>query len=210
MLPRADLVLVLDRDEENKGRIIQHGTYAVCELLQTTLQTNLLQTLREEVGVFRTLMEEFGSSSSDLGEAGEQKPAKAKETKTPKGAGGKLLLDEEREIGAVSWRVYAKYAKAMGSWKWVGLCGGLLCCTQAATVGNSLFLGFWSGSEIKGFAQGDYMAIYAGKSTPFHKRIPPLKSRLTALGVLAAISTVSSPHLIWDMLNSTSGLQRIQ
>ncbi|CAD6567059.1 MAG: hypothetical protein TREMPRED_003289 [Tremellales sp. Tagirdzhanova-0007] len=163
VLPRADLVLVLDRDEENRGRIIQHGTYSA---------------LREQAGVFRTLMEEFGSSSSNLEEAGEQKPAKAKETKKPIGGGGKLLLDEERELGAVSWRVYAKYAKAMGSWKWVGLCAGLLCCTQAATVGNSLFLGFWSGSEIEGFAQGDYMAIYA------------------ALGVFAAISTWAATYTI--------------
>ncbi len=29
VLPRADLVLVLDRGEGNQGRIIQHGTYAV-------------------------------------------------------------------------------------------------------------------------------------------------------------------------------------
>ena len=165
---------MLDRDEENRGRIIQHGTYSVREPSELACGLIPSQALREQAGVFRTLMEEFGSSSSNLEEAGEQKPAKAKETKKPIGGGGKLLLDEERELGAVSWRVYAKYAKAMGSWKWVGLCAGLLCCTQAATVGNSLFLGFWSGSEIEGFAQGDYMAIYAGQSTPSHTHIPPL------------------------------------
>jgi ATP-binding cassette subfamily C (CFTR/MRP) protein 1 len=123
--------------------------------------------LREEEGVFRTLMEEFGSSSGPaIDEAEEEKPAKAKETRIPTGGGGKLLLDEEREVGAVSWRVYAKYGKAMGSWTWVGLCAALLCGTQAANVGNSLFLGFWSGGEIVGFRQGDYMAIYAGGSLP--------------------------------------------
>ncbi len=129
------------------------------------------QTLREEEGVFRTLMIEFGSSSSPaLEETIDEKPTKPK-VKTPTGGGGKLLLDEEREIGAVSWRVYAKYGKAMGSWSWVGLCAALLCFTQAANVGNSLFLGFWSGGEIKGFKQGDYMAIYAGGYM-----FPPLSS----------------------------------
>ena len=109
-------------------------------------------------------MEEFGSSSNPHEEeAIDDKPAKAKENKAT-GGGGKLLLDEEREIGAVSWRVYAKYGKAMGSWSWVGLCAGLLCFTQAANVGNTLFLGYWSGSEISGFRQGDYMAVYAGLS----------------------------------------------
>ena len=110
-------------------------------------------------------MEEFGSSSEGLEAAIDEQPAKMKKSKTPTGGGGKLLLDEERETGAVSWRVYAKYGQAMGSWSWVGLCAAMLCLTQAATVGNSLFLGFWSGSEIHGFRQGDYMAIYACECT---------------------------------------------
>lgn len=109
-------------------------------------------------------MEEFGSTSTETDTTLDEKPVKAKDPKAPTGGGGKLLLDEEREVGAVSWRVYAKYGKAMGSWSWVGLCAVLLCFTQAANVGNSLFLGFWSGGEIEGFSQGDYMAIYAGQS----------------------------------------------
>jgi hypothetical protein len=34
-----------------------------------------------------------------------------------------------------------------------------MCITP---VGNSLFLGFWTSSSIRGFHQGDYMAVYAG------------------------------------------------
>ena len=82
-------------------------------------------------------------------------------TDRPTTGGGKLYLDEEREVGAISWRVYSKYGAAMGGWRWVMLCAGFLCFTQAANVGNSLFLGFWSGGSIKGFQQGDYMAVYA-------------------------------------------------
>jgi ATP-binding cassette subfamily C (CFTR/MRP) protein 1 len=153
VLPRADLVVVMDRDDQGVGRIIQQGTYAA---------------LREQEGVFQTLMNDFGSTSTgeddaklaNPGEEGEEE----EKPKVAKSGGGKLLLDEERELGAVSWRVYAKYGKAMGSWPWIGLIGTFLVLTQAANVGNSLFLGFWSGSEINGFGQGDYMGIYAGQS----------------------------------------------
>lgn len=31
----------------------------------------------------------------------------------------------------------------------------------ATTVGNNLFLGFWTANSLKGFRQGDYMAVYA-------------------------------------------------
>lgn len=152
VLPRADLVLVMDRAEGNSGAIIQQGTY---------------QELREQPGTFRTLMEEFGSMSSEKA-AEEEEDAKptaeqAKKVKAPGSGGGKLMLDEEREIGAVSWAVYRKYGKATGSWSKLIMTGLLLCGVQAASVGNSLFLGFWSGDEIPGFKQGDYMAIYAGK-----------------------------------------------
>lgn len=115
-------------------------------------------------------MNEFGSSSTEkhTEETIDEPVAKAN-PKTPVGGGGKLLLDEEREIGAVSWRVYTKYGQAMGSWAWVALCASLLCFTQGANVANSLFLGFWSGGTIHGFKQGDYMAVYAGEAKPcFH------------------------------------------
>ncbi|ORY22828.1 ABC transporter type 1, transmembrane domain-containing protein [Naematelia encephala] len=144
VLPRADLVLVMDRGDGNCGRIIQQGTYAA---------------LREQEGTFRKLMEEFGSSSEIKNE--EEPEAETKAPGAKGTGGGKLLLDEERETGAVSWRVYGEYAKATGSlWKLV-MCGVLLCLVQVATVGNSLFLGYWSGSEISGFTQGEYMAVYA-------------------------------------------------
>ena len=146
VLPLADIVLVLDRNDQNQGRIIQQGSYA---------------ELREQQGVFRTLMEEFGSTSERVDK---EQVAEAKKQVKPKAPGGgtKFLLDEERETGAVSWKVYGQYGKAMGGWIWVAIVAFWLCLTQAATVGNTLFLGFWSGSEISGFRQGDYMGVYAG------------------------------------------------
>jgi ATP-binding cassette subfamily C (CFTR/MRP) protein 1 len=154
VLPQADLVVVMDRDETGQGRIIQQGTY---------------NQLRDQPGVFQTLMNDFGSTATEEAEPAVKADAGEEEDKpkVAKSGGGKLLLDEERELGAVSWRVYAKYGKAMGSWPAVSIIFFFLGMTQAANVGNSLFLGFWSGGEIKGFKQGDYMAIYAGESLSF-------------------------------------------
>lgn len=42
VLPKADLVLVVDRDGGNEGRIIQHGTYAVRTLITSSSVVRLI------------------------------------------------------------------------------------------------------------------------------------------------------------------------
>jgi ATP-binding cassette subfamily C (CFTR/MRP) protein 1 len=117
-------------------------------------------------------MEEFGSSAEVKEDEGRTPTAKDTEAGSA-GGGGKLLLDEERNIGAVPWRTYTYYLQATGAWWKLFMLVAFLCLAQAATVGNSLFLSFWSADEIPGFQQGDYMALYA------------------ALGVASALFTVS-------------------
>lgn len=158
VLPRADMVLVMDRDASGDGRIIQQGTY---------------QELREQAGVFRSLMEEFGANGQD--EKAEEEVKEKKEEVTKGEGGGKLLLDEEREVGAVSWKVYKKYGQAMGGLRWILPVATFLCANQAAQVGNNLMLGYWSGRSIPGLSEGGYMGAYAG------------------LGSVVAIFTVSIP-----------------
>ncbi len=114
-------------------------------------------------------MEEFGSTS-DSKDHGEVVP-KSEAADPEKGPGGKLILEEEREVGAVSWHVYYSYAKSMGSMWWAVVFGSFLVFTQAAQVFNSLFLGFWTGKEIKGWSNGDYMAMYAGELDHFGVRL---------------------------------------
>lgn len=77
--------------------------------------------------------------------------------------GGAVLMDEERETGDISWHIYGTYLRAMGAWWWALVILALLLLDQGATVGNSLFLGYWSSSAIKGFTEADYMAIYASE-----------------------------------------------
>jgi hypothetical protein len=75
------------------------------------------------------------------------------------------MLEEERETGEVKWSVYTGYVRAMGNRWWAILIAAALILEQTATVGNSLMLGFWSNATIDGFAQGQYMAVYAGERT---------------------------------------------
>jgi hypothetical protein len=64
--------------------------------------------------------------------------------------------------------------------------------SQAAQVGNTLMLGFWSGDEIAGFSMGEYMAVYAGTSIHGWEDLlsPP------AFGVAIAILVVREDALL--------------
>lgn len=123
-------------------------------------------------GLFQTLVADFGSVSGNREEEAleREKPAlptvinnEVKSDVAPKSA-VRLMLDEERETGEVKWAVYTKYIRAMGSPWWAVIIAATLFLEQGATVGNSFLLGFWSGGSISGFAQGQYMAAYAGES----------------------------------------------
>ena len=122
-----------------------------------------------ENGPFRTLVKEFGSVSEarktepiddklDL----EARPAPLATGAQPK-TGTRLMLDEERLTGEVKWSTYTRYLKAIGNWWWAVIITIALVMEQAATVGNSLMLGYWSETRINGFSQGAYMTVYAGK-----------------------------------------------
>jgi hypothetical protein len=95
-----------------------------------------------------------GPEKSEAGQSTEEQVEKPAED---------LMLQEERETGAVSWDVYRTYARDTGSWSLVVFIAVLLVLGQVANVANVLLLGYWSADEIGGFSQGQYMAVYAGE-----------------------------------------------
>nr|XP_018260210.1 uncharacterized protein I303_07127 [Kwoniella dejecticola CBS 10117]OBR82368.1 hypothetical protein I303_07127 [Kwoniella dejecticola CBS 10117] len=153
VLPKADLVLVMDRVSEHEGRIVQQGTY---------------NELRSQEGIFRSLMNEFGAiekhdqqaeDGADLPEdKSEERPQNTKTDENDT----KEFMDEERVTGNVTWGTYKAYFGALDSPVYIVLCSASLLLTQASSIGNSLFLGFWTGSSIDGFSQGEYMGVYGG------------------------------------------------
>lgn len=156
VLPRADLILVMERDDLNEGRVIQQGTY---------------QELLQQEGVFQTLLQEYGSaavgnSTSIEGEGQEKEAKEKKEAALPeedKQKGGKLLLDEERETGEIAWATYFHLLRAVDAWWMIGAAFMTLVWVEGSRVVTFLFLGFWSRNRFEGMSQGAYMGVYAGR-----------------------------------------------
>jgi len=141
--------------------------------------------------VFSRLIEEYGSQEEEeegevIDERRKRQKAKAAgsdestEEAGPKRASDPLMQLEERNTGAVTWSIYKDYLRFAGGVSWAPFIILFLTLTQAAqgavlfifkikgmplipsfSVGNNLFLGFWTEQNIPGFHQGDYMAIYA-------------------------------------------------
>jgi len=111
-------------------------------------------------------MNEFGSTSDVKQGAVDDAATPDQDSITKPGEKGseqQLILEEERETGAVSWHVYYSYAQSMGTLWWAVIFGSFLALTQVAQVFNSLFLGWWTGSQFPGWTNGMYMAVYAGQ-----------------------------------------------
>jgi ATP-binding cassette subfamily C (CFTR/MRP) protein 1 len=168
VLPKADWIIMMD-SVDNEGRISQQGTYAVSIGPPLASARLTSEQLLAEAGPFRTLIKDFGSVSDarktePIGDDPDFEGAAATTTTQaqPK-TGTRLMLDEERLTGEVQWSTYTRYLKAVGNWWWAVIISIALVMEQAATVGNSLMLGYWSEARINGFSQGDYMAVYAGE-----------------------------------------------
>ncbi|WWC98771.1 hypothetical protein V866_005664 [Kwoniella sp. B9012] len=149
ILPHADLVLVMDRDSEGDGTIVQQGTYS---------------DLKMQEGPFRSFISEYSSEPSPATPT--HGPAKSKTTSTPikeskkDKSSGVDTMEEDRQIGSIPCSVYITYFKSMGTVLWPFTFGSTLLLTQAASVGNSLWLGWWSGDKFEGLGQGGYMGVY--------------------------------------------------
>ncbi|WVQ95732.1 hypothetical protein IAU59_002831 [Kwoniella sp. CBS 9459] len=154
ILPRADMILVMNRDPLGQGRIVQQGTY---------------ESLKSREGPFRSLIAEHSNQQTPA-PASPSSPAKPtplrSERKDNKSSSGHEegnkdadVLDEDKPTGAIPLSVYTMYFRAMGSWMWPIVFGGLLILTQLATVANSLWLGWWSAGNWN-LGQGIYMGIY--------------------------------------------------
>ncbi|CAH9078741.1 unnamed protein product [Cuscuta epithymum] len=90
-------------------------------------------------------------TSEDTGETNKKKEGKSV-----------LIKQEERETGAVSWKVLARYKNALGG-AWVVII--LLMCyvlTEVFRVGSSMWLSFWTDeSSSTRYSSGFYNLIYS-------------------------------------------------
>ncbi|KLO13407.1 multidrug resistance-associated ABC transporter [Schizopora paradoxa] len=157
VLAQTDYIYVMEN-----GVIAEQGTF---------------QTLMKDGKAFSQLIEEYGAEEEEEKEDEMQ----LEKEKSPKGkssassstedvdkgvkaaarvAAKPLMSEEERNRGAVPMSVYAKYLRHAGGVIWAPVIVGILALMQGASVSNNLFLGFWTNLSIKGFREGDYMAVY--------------------------------------------------
>lgn len=164
VLKHADYIYMMDN-----GVISEQGTF---------------QDLLSRGEAFSRLIEEYGSQEEDLEEgisenedpdtngsrdvkspddanSGDKEGLELSDPKKKQAGGVPLMQQEERNTGQVETAVYLKYLNAAGGLAWAPVLVFLLAISQAASVGNNLFLGFWTEKSIPGFRQGDYMGIYA-------------------------------------------------
>jgi ATP-binding cassette subfamily C (CFTR/MRP) protein 1 len=149
VLPQADHIILLQN-----GRIVEQGTYD--DLIETG---EAFGQLIAEFGSLRKEAEEEEVAEA-LGEV-EAAPAVEKKARAAVTPGAGLMQEEERNTGAVAGDVYGQYLKAMGSLWWGVILFGFYALSQAATVGNNIFLGLWSAQSIDGWNEGQYMGVYA-------------------------------------------------
>lgn len=186
VLPRADLILVMEG-----GHIVQKGTYA--DLVATP-------------GLLQSLMEEFGSQynnsrdteTKEAEDHGNKDLKASPQNRVTRGVPrGKLIMDEERNTGGVSWRIYMAYGRVMSKEWWFSISILALILGQASSVLNTLFLGFWSGQSISGFQQGQYMGLYASVGAA------------SALGALIASYTMFIAGIRASFIMFDSGLKSV-
>ncbi|KAL7754223.1 hypothetical protein RI367_000204 [Sorochytrium milnesiophthora] len=72
----------------------------------------------------------------------------------------KLMTTEERALGAVRLRVYARYVKYCGGWGPVGFVLFLVVFTQGVRIGNDLWLVWWTSKTFPHLTKKDYMMGY--------------------------------------------------
>ncbi|KAJ7728028.1 multidrug resistance-associated ABC transporter [Mycena olivaceomarginata] len=172
VLDKTDYIYVMDN-----GIIKEQGTY---------------ETLMKEGVVFSQLMEEYGNLDHAPEHASTGKGVKAAmvahEEKTAETAPA-LMQIEERNTGAVTFETYGKYLKHAGTLVWAPIILLLLVFFKLLkAIGNSLFLGFWTSSSIRGFHQGDYMAVYAGLAFGHALFVSLTSFAFTLAGLTASLS----------------------
>lgn len=134
-----------------EGHIVQQGTYK--ELSSTR---GILQKLMADHG--NGQVDSRVKEATDLNTGAAQVPDNQLQHLP---STTKLIMDEERKIGSISWRTYIAYARVMSKEWWFAISILMLILGETCSVLNTLFLGFWSGKSIPGFSQGKYMALYA-------------------------------------------------
>ena len=106
---------------------------------------------------FAKMMGEIATEAEE--EDGDDEPKENNFGGSGNGAPAKALIQEEKSINSVPWKVYKAYIKASGSYLNAPTVIGLLMLAQTCNI-TTLWLGWWVG-DLYGLSRGTYTAIFA-------------------------------------------------
>ncbi len=144
ILSRADLVIVMD-----SGSMAQKGTYG---------------QLTSTPGLFRQLIKQHGQTTTEHDHHHEESQTgntlanstTGSAVDTHQATAVRVIEDEERVVGGVTWATYWRYGKAVGGTKVV--IALLVTCVfvEASDLGMRIFLGYWSAENINKLSSAGY------------------------------------------------------
>ncbi|KAJ3368154.1 hypothetical protein HDU91_000820 [Kappamyces sp. JEL0680] len=133
-LPEMDYIIVLD-----KGTLAEQGTY---------------KELMEKGAVLARLMKDYSLDDEETAKKNDEKGGDA----VTEGKGG-IIVEEDKERGSVSLRVFKHYFDKCGGWTFIALAVLSALLNAGAQVMTNLWLSWWSSNKYN-FGLDTYMRVY--------------------------------------------------
>ncbi|KAI8996148.1 P-loop containing nucleoside triphosphate hydrolase protein [Gaertneriomyces semiglobifer] len=164
-LPRFDHILVMDN-----GRLVESGTFNELQtkgsgILAKMLEDLTVQAERKDTSPIadeRELSNVNAATVVDVAPAPETADALLADADTDQDHKQCLIIEEEREVGAVKAAVYINYLKTAGLLIACVALGFVFVARAFADAGN-IVLGFWSQDKY-GWDESQYLFLYMGLS----------------------------------------------
>lgn len=160
-LSHADKIVIME-----DGRVAESGSF------------NELSRNSERL---KRMLSEYHRASSQLARQSEDvsvsETAPSADLPLQNEPNGKLVLDEERRIGAIGRDVYVRYVRAFAAAKWIVFLGVVFVLREVFQTGSDFWLAHWSGS-------GSNRLVYFWLV-------------FSLLGVLAALATFARELVGW-------------
>jgi ABC-type multidrug transport system fused ATPase/permease subunit len=136
LLPDVDHIVVLE-----KGKVVEQGSF---------------KELSEKKGYLTEMMRNYRLDDQNTTKAKEKKTAEVEEESQTNGG---IIVEEDREMGSVKWKVFWHYFEKCGGWAYVITFLTAALLNSGTQVVNNLWLTWWT-TEKFGLSLNTYMQVY--------------------------------------------------
>jgi len=146
----------------NKGQIVQEGT------LETLQNTEIFQEIKEKYNMINKREEETAEKDEEeqktIEKGPKEEPKKEEKKETPpedKELLQKLMLDEDKEQGAVGTHIWKTYFSYYGGWFFYFILLVVMIIATVSSAGANFWLSYWSDNAgNKTHSRNYYFTIY--------------------------------------------------